>query len=221
MVKSITAGHHLRQPGGEGQLSVQDSGALLGEDSQLSDAELAAGRTAGTAGAAGGLHHAPSKSLGSASEALQSVSVVVNAGVEHSSRSAPNLLPPMPRLEQSASFDARGGLAAADAVQQLRQPSRLARMGQANKDAAGEVTAAWSAGGEASVRGRTGSGSPTRPPRQLSPQAAAVAADAAAANYPGLRPSLGSHQASFLSDPAAPPSFSFAQVGWEGLGGWV
>ncbi|PRW44384.1 Mechanosensitive ion channel 10 [Chlorella sorokiniana] len=205
MVKSFTAGHHLRQLGVEGQPSAQDSGVLLGEGSQLSDAELAAG----TAG--GYLDHAPSKSHGSASQALTSVSVVVNAGVEPSSRSAPNLLPPALRPEHTISFDARNGSTAAEAVQQLRQPSRLARMGHASKDAAAEAAVAWSASAGTSVCGRAGSGSPTRLQPQLSPQAAAIAAAAAAAAQPGLRPSLSSRHASFNMDPNAPPSFTFAQ----------
>lgn len=211
MVKSITAGHHLRQQGIDGQPSVQDSGTLLGEGSQLSDAELAAGHTAGTAG--GYLDHAPSRSPGSASQALTSVSVVVNAGVEPSARSAPNLLPPALRTEPTPSFDARSGLAAAEAVQQLRQPSRLARMGHASREAAAEATVAWAGSADTGVCGRAGSGSPPRLHRQLSPQAAAIAAAAAAAAQPGLRPSLASRQASFMSDPNAPPSFTFAQVG--------
>lgn len=213
MVKSITAGHHLRQQGIDGQLGVQDSGTLLGEGSQLSDAELAAGCTAGTAG--GYQDHASSRSPGSASQALTSVSVVVNAGAEPSARSAPNLLPPALRMEHTPSFDARSGLAAAEAVQQLRQPSRLARMGHASRAAAAEATVAWASSADTSVCGCAGSGSPTRLPRQLSPQAAAIAAAAAAAAQPSLRPSLASRQASFMSDPNAPPSFTFAQVRWD------
>ena len=183
--------------------SSSQEGELLPQGSPPSDAALA-----------------PQKSHRSSSAAqLTSISVVVGAGVEPSSRSAPDLAaaaPHMPRA--SISFNARGwaGRGAGGAPPLQLAPSRLARSPGVSRTPLADLGLESDA---AEAAAAVGGGGPSPLARQLSPAAAAIAAASAAAAQTELRRSLASHRDTMAS--TAPSSFSFPQVGAAAWAPWA
>lgn len=181
--------------------SASQEGELLPQGSEPSDAA-----------SVGAYGLSPQKSHRSSSAAqLTSISVVVGAGVEPSSRSAPNLAAqqaPLPR--SSVSFGPRGWPARPGGAQPLQlSPSRLSRSPGVSRTPQADLGLASDAA-EAAAAAAAGSGAdtPSLLPCQLSPSAAAIAAAAAAAAQPELRRSLASHRDTMAS--SVPGSFSFA-----------